>query len=632
MAPGTSQKDHPIPRRLPVGVEVVSHNGKTFSAHARVWAPDCRSVGLVTDDGRVFALERETGSEGYFAGCADGVSAGTRYRFQLNSSEAYPDPVSRYQPDGPHGWSMVIDPAAFQWGDADWRGISLPEAVIYEMHVGTFTKAGTFRAGIERLPDLVDLGVTVIEMMPVAEFAGQFGWGYDGVALFAPFHRYGTPDDLRAFIDAAHRLELGVILDVVYNHLGPDANYTSKYSSRYYSGKPTEWGDALNFDGQDSAPVREFFVSNARYWVDEFHVDGLRFDATQQIFDESRPHIIAEIAAAARHAASGRRTILVAENEPQRTLLLRAGDEGGGALDALWNDDFHHSARVAMTGRNEAYYDGYRGTAQELLSAVKYGFLYQGEWYHWQKQRRGTPALDVDPSRFVHFLQNHDQVANTAQGRRINQESSAGKCRALTALLLLGPQTPMLFQGQEFAATTPFLYFADHVPELAAKVRKGRAEFVSQFPSIEAREPRDRIDEPADPWTFLRCKLDWAERRTHGPTLDLHRDLLRLRREDSVLRGVGQRRVDGAVINEHSFLVRWLDPRGDDRLLMVNLGARLHGHPLAEPLIAPPASRRWKTVLSTEEPKYGGWGAPPLETENDGWWIPAESATLLAPA
>jgi maltooligosyltrehalose trehalohydrolase len=589
-------------------------------------------VALVTDDGRVFALEPEAEGQGYFAGCAEGVVAGTRYRFRLDDGETYPDPVSRYQPDGPHGSSMLIDPVAFQWSDADWRGVSLRDAVIYELHVGTFSKAGTFRAAIDRLPDLVDLGVTVIEMMPVAEFAGQFGWGYDGVALFAPFHRYGAPDDLRAFVDAAHRLELGVILDVVYNHLGPDGNYTSKFSSRYYSGKRTEWGDALNFDGDDAAPVREFFVSNARYWVDEFHFDGLRLDATQQIFDASKPHIIAEVSAGVREAARGRATILIGENEPQQALLLRPADEGGGSLDALWNDDFHHSARVALTGRNEAYYDGYRGTAQELLSAVKYGFLYQGEWYHWQKQRRGTPALDVERRRFVHFLQNHDQIANSARGQRINQESSAGKCRALTALLLLGPETPMLFQGQEFAASAPFLYFADHVPELAAKVREGRADFVSQFPSIKARDARERIDEPADPWTFLRCKLDWTERRKHRPTLDLHRDLLRLRREDAVLREPGRAHLDGAVLGESAFLVRWFGGQGDDRLLVLNLGPRLRGHPLAEPLVASPAGRRWKTVLSTEDAKYGGWGAPPLETENDGWWIPAESATLLAPA
>ncbi|HXT15774.1 MAG TPA: malto-oligosyltrehalose trehalohydrolase [Gemmatimonadaceae bacterium] len=615
---------------MPIGVEVVHHNADRIRSHARVWAPDRTSVVLVTDDGSAFPLERD--DAGYFAGELDGVGAGTRYRFRVDDGEAFPDPVSRFQPDGPHGSSMIVDATTYPWSDGDWRGVSIDGQVIYELHLGTFTKGGTFRAAIDRLPDLVDVGVTVIELMPIAEFAGQFGWGYDGVALFAPYHRYGTPDDLRALVDAAHRLELGVILDVVYNHFGPDGNYTGKYAARYVSGNPTEWGDALNFDGDDAAPVREFFISNARYWIEEFHLDGLRLDATQQIFDTSSSHIVADVAAAVREAAKGRRTIVVGENEPQSAQLIRPRDAGGYQLDGLWNDDFHHAARVAATGRNEAYYDGYRGSAQELLSTMKYGFLYQGEWYAWQKNRRGSPSLDIAPQSFVQFLQNHDQVANSAKGQRINQESSAGRCRALTALLLLAPQTPMLFQGQEFAASAPFLYFADHEPTLAALVRTGRAKFVSQFPSIAAREEHERIDEPSDPWTFLRCKLDWAERRRHKPTLDLHRDLLKLRREDPVIRNVKRRGLDGAVINEHAFVARWFGVEGDDRMLVVNLGARIHADPLAEPLVAPATiGGAWKTIFSTESPKYGGWGAPEIQTKDDGWWIPAESATLLSP-
>lgn len=587
---------------------------------------------LVTDGGAVHALARE--ENGYFSSFVGDIRAGSRYRFRLDDGEAYPDPASRFQPDGPHGASMLIDPTSFTWSDADWRGVSLEGQVIYELHVGTFTRAGTFRAAIDRLPDLVDLGVTVLEVMPVAEFAGQFGWGYDGVALFAPYHVYGTPDDFRAFVDAAHRLELGVILDVVYNHLGPDGNYTGKYAASYVSGKRTEWGDALNFDGPRSAAVREFFVSNARYWIDEFHLDGLRLDATQQIFDDSQPNILADVASAVREAARGRRTIVVGENEPQRSTLLRAREVGGSELDGLWNDDFHHSTRVAATGRNEAYYSGYRGNAQELLGALKYGFLYQGEWYAWQNQRRGSPSLDVEPFRFVQFLQNHDQVANTGRGQRLHQEANAGRCRALTALLLLAPETPMLFQGQEFAASSPFLYFADHEPSLAAKVRFGRAEFISQFPSIASRRDDERIDEPSDPWTFVRCKLEWAERRRNMSTLDLHRDLLRLRRDEPAIRAAALRRaIDGAVISECAFVVRYFGEHGDDRLLVVNLGPRLHADPLAEPLVAPSrAGGAWTTIFSTELVKYGGWGAPAVETEREGWRIPAESATLLAPA
>lgn len=566
---------------------------------------------------------------GYFSGDLREVSAGTTYRFRLDGGDAFPDPASRYQPEGPHGPSVVVDHESYEWGDRDWKGVTIDGQVIYELHVGTFTKEGTFRSAIERLPDLVDVGVTVIEIMPIADFPGRFGWGYDGVNLFAPSRLYGTPDDLRGLVDAAHRLDLGVILDVVYNHFGPDGNYLPEFSSHYFNDRPTEWGASLNFDGENCGPVREFFIANARYWIEEFHFDGLRLDATQQIFDTSPTNIIAEVAAAVRAAAGARATILVAENEPQESVLVRSTDEGGYGLDAVWNDDFHHSVRVAATGRCEAYFSGYRGSAQELLSAAKYGYLYQGEWYAWQSQRRGTPALDLPACRFVVFIQNHDQVANSGAGNRIHEETSPGRYRALTTLCLLMPQTPMLFQGQEFAATSPFLYFADHREELAKLVFEGRAKFVTQFPSLAAVDERVRIDDPADPETFIRCKLDWSERQKHKAALDLHRDLLRIRREDRVL-CAPRRRLDGIVLNEHALILRWFGDGGDDRLLVVNLGARLHAEPLADPLVVAPNRKPWRMVFSTESVEYGGWGAPPLETTNDGWWIPAESAALLA--
>ena len=449
----------PSLRRYPIGVEFLHRSSGPPQVHARVWAPECGLVELVTQDdpGTTIGSPLDSEGNGYFSGSIENVQPGTKYRFRLDGGDAFPDPASRYQPEGPHGPSAIIDPATFGWTDADWKGVRLAGQVLYELHVGTFTREGTFRAAIDRLGDLADVGVTTIEIMPLADFPGRFGWGYDGVNLFAPSHLYGTPDDFRAFVDAAHRRQLGVILDVVYNHLGPDGNYLPRFSSRYLSGKRTEWGDALNFDGEASAPVREFFVTNARYWIDEFHLDGLRLDATQQIFDASSPHIIAEVASAVRDAAGDRATIVVGENEPQDAGLLHSREDDGCALDALWNDDFHHTAWVAATGRAEAYYCGYRGSPQEFISAAKYGFLFQGEWFDWQHRRRGTPALDLSPERFIVFTQNHDQVANTARGQRIHRETSPGRHRALTALLLLLPQTPMLFQGQEFAASSPFL-------------------------------------------------------------------------------------------------------------------------------------------------------------------------------
>jgi len=581
------------------------------------------------------AIDSPLDSEGngYFSGFIENVQPGTKYRFRLDNGDAFPDPASRFQPQGPHGPSVAIDPTTFVWGaDDGWPGVRLADQVLYELHVGTFTDEGTWAAAIERLSDLADIGVTTIEVMPVAEFPGRFGWGYDGVNMFAPSHLYGTPDDFRAFVDAAHGHGLGVILDVVYNHLGPDGNYLPRFSSRYLSGKRTEWGDALNFDGEDAGPVREFYTTNARYWIDEFHLDGLRLDATQQIFDESSPHIIADVAAAVRDAAGGRATIVIGENEPQDVALMRPRDEDGCALDGLWNDDFHHSVWVAATGRSEAYYCGYHGSPQEFISAAKYGFLFQGEWFAWQHHRRGTPALDIAPGRFIVFTQNHDQVANTAHGHRIHLETSPARFRALTALLLLLPQTPMLFQGQEFAASSPFLYFADHNAELARLVRRGRAEFVSQFASIESVPADARVPDPSDIETFRRCKLDWKERSSNRHALALHRDLIRLRREDATLSRRARGLIDGAVLAEHAFVLRFFGLGGDDRLLIVNLGPRLRPETIPEPLLAPPSRRRWTERFSTDSPEYGGWGTPPVETLKNGWWIPAECAVLLRPA
>jgi maltooligosyltrehalose trehalohydrolase len=600
-----------------------------------VWAPAADLVELVLEDtGRAIALTAEGG--GYHAATVE-IEPGTAYRYRLNGGESFPDPASRYQPDGPHGPSIVIDPSAFRWTDDRWQGVANRGQVIYELHVGTFTEAGTYRAAIERLPDLVDIGVTLIEVMPVADFAGKFGWGYDGVNLFAPCRLYGSPDDLRALVDAAHALELGVILDVVYNHFGPDGNYLSKFAPRYFSGQPTEWGDAINFDGHDSAPVRELFIANAGYWIDEFHFDGLRLDATQQIFDASPRHVLADIREAVRAASSDRRTIVVGENEPQETRLLGSAQEGGYELDALWNDDFQHAAAVAATGRDEAYYSGYRGVGQEFVSSAKYGFLYQGQFFAWQGRRRGTPALGLTPTRFINFLQNHDQVANTAAGRRLHKETSPGRYRALTALLLLLPQTPMLFQGQEFGASTPFLYFADHTPELAARVRDGRRAFMAQFPSTVAADSATKVAEPGDSWAFVCSKLDWSERRTHLEHVALHRDLLALRRSDPVIAAARPNGLDGAVLTERAFVLRFFSDESGDRLLVVNLGARLHAEPLAEPLMAPMSGadgvvRPWRTVFSSESRVYGGWGTPRLESIPEGWWIPAESAVLLAPS
>jgi maltooligosyltrehalose trehalohydrolase len=592
-------------------------------AHFRLWAPDRQRVS-VEINGLVHALSAE--SDGYFSGLVQGADVGDDYGFRLDDDDTvYPDPVSRCQLSGPHGPSRLVDPASFLWTDASWKGVGLKGQVIYELHVGTFTPEGTWSAAAEKLPLLADVGISVIEMMPVAEFPGSFGWGYDGVDLFAPTRLYGSPDDLRRFINAAHAIGIGVILDVVYNHFGPDGNYMTCFAADYFSKKyDNEWGDPINFDGANSAAVREFFVTNAAYWIEEFRFDGLRLDATQQIFDDSADNIMAAIACAVRKAANGRETIILGENEPQQSRLIRPTGQGGYALDGLWNDDFHHSAVVALTGRREAYYSDYHGRPQELIAAVRHGFLMQGQRSAWQKKPRGTPAFGIEPFRFVTFIENHDQIANNGSGKRLHQQTSPGRFRAITALMLLAPGSPMLFQGQEFSSRAPFLYFADHKPDLAEDVSNGRREFLTQFESLVGID----VDEPAEEHTFKRCILDWTERGRNVHALSLHRDLIALRRNDPVF--AAQEPVDGAVLDSLCFVLRFFGKAGDDRLLLLNLGPDLTVGVLPEPLLAPPLDGAWKLLWSSEDPAYDGSGVRPLSLDV-GWVIPGEAAIVLAP-
>jgi maltooligosyltrehalose trehalohydrolase len=603
-------------RRRAIGAELVDGG-----VHFRVWAPSRRAVHVVVDD-RELALDPE--DDGYFSALVADACAGTRYRFRLDDeSESYPDPASRFQPDGPHGASQVIDPRAYTWRDDAWRGVTRRGLVIYELHVGTFTEAGTWRAAESQFESLRDIGINLIEVMPIAEFPGEFGWGYDGVDLFAPSHLYGTPDDFRHFVEAAHLAGIGVILDVVYNHFGPDGNYLTKFTPHYFtSSHVTEWGEAINFDGEQSRGVRELFAENATYWIDEFHLDGLRFDATQAIHDSSDDPILALLARRARAAAGERTIFLVAENEPEDVALIeRCG------IDALWNDDWHHAAMVAATGRAEAYYSDYNGGAQEFVSMARYGFLFQGQRYEWQKNRRGTPSLHLLAENLVCYLQNHDQVANSADGERLHKLTTPGRFRALTALLLLQPQTPMLFQGQERGASSPFLYFADHNRDLATAVANGRKEFLLQFRSVatvETAVPHARE-------TFEGSKLD-ATRDER--IVRLHRDLLRLRRDDPAFAAQRNDILHGAVLSDEAFLLRFIpsDDADAERLLLINLGRDLDPHRVPEPLLAPPRDRRWTLLWSSEAPEYGGSGTAALEDDYGRWRIGGHACFVLKPA
>jgi maltooligosyltrehalose trehalohydrolase len=636
-------------RRSTFGAEVVGGD-----LDVRLWAPERKDVRLLLDPRtpgeRVIPMTPESGADGasgYFHARIPGVGAGARYAFTLDDdSRAYPDPASRSQPDGPHGASEVIDPAAFAWTDEHWRGVAVRDRVLLEAHIGTLTREGTFRAAIAELPRLGRTGITLLEVMPLAEFSGDFGWGYDGVDLYAPYHRYGTPDDFRALVDAAHANGIGVILDVVYNHFGPDGNFLSSFSPRFFTEKyGNEWGAAIDFE--DAEPVRRFFIENAAYWVRDFHLDGLRLDATQAIHDASPKHVVFELGRAARAAAKepgqpAREIFLVAENEEQRAHLVRSEARGGWELDALWNDDFHHSARVALTGRREAYYTDTKGTPQELMSAIRWGYLFQGQRYSWQHGRRGSPSLDLPASAFVNYLENHDQVANSADGARVATLTTPAKWRTMTTLLCLVPATPLLFQGQEYGALRPFLYFAHHEPELARQVAAGRAQFLSQFPSLRDPELVRRLPDPADPRTFHDSQLDAAERETpRGIALEaMHRELLRLRRDESAIYQQAADKVASAVLSDRAFVLRFFHEDGD-RLLLVNLGVDLDLGVAAEPLLAPPELSldasgppkqvRWQLLFSTENPVYGGGGTRSIEDELGHWRLPGESALLLRP-
>lgn len=616
-------------RRLPIGAEVTDDG-----AHFRVWAPRAQTLELLIEESGKSPAQFKFSAEenGYFSLSVPDLRDGVRYWIRLNeqASKTFADPASRFQPYGPFGSSQLVD-HRFKWRDAAWKGPQLKGQVLYEMHIGTFTKEGSWQAAAKQLEELARLGVTTLEVMPVAEFPGRFGWGYDGVNLFAPTWLYGSPNDFRHFVDAAHHHGLSVILDVVYNHLGPDGNFLKEFSEDYFSKiHTTAWGEAINFDGENSAPVREFILTNVAYWIQEFHLDGFRVDATQDIRDDGQPNILAEISRVARAAAGDRRVLVIGENEPQEMGLVRPAEAGGYGMDALWNDDFHHSAMVALTGRTEAYYTDFEGTSQEFVSAAKHGTLYQGQWYSWQKQGRGTPALDLTPQTFVTFIQNHDQLANSARGKRIHQITSLGRYRAMTALLLLGPQTPMLFQGQEFAATTPFRYFSDHKPEVARLVFNGRNEYLSQFRSLRDEGSRVLLADPGNPTVFESCKLNFSERHGNEEIYAMHRELLRLRREDVVFQLQGERGIDGAVLSRHAFVLRFFGDCGEDRLLLVNFSTDLQLRVCPEPLLAAPAGKEWDVMFSTEDPSFGGSGF--FRPDAQGCWIvPGEAAMVLSP-
>lgn len=591
------------PWRLPFGA-----NPREGGVEFRVWAPGHDTVDVVLYGPAAEAVRplRPIGA-GWFEAEVEGVGAGTRYRYRLDGGDAFPDPASRAQPDGVHDPSEVVDPTAFAWSDDEWRGLPLDALVIYELHVGTFTPDGTFDAAIERLDELVSLGVTAIEPMPVASFPGARNWGYDGVALYAPQATYGGPDALRRFVDAAHARGLAVILDVVYNHLGPEGNYLPAFTrGAYFTDRHcTPWGDAVNFDGEHADAVREFVIQNALHWAHEYHVDGLRLDATHAILDDSPEHVLAELSRRLRESLpADRHFVLIAEDERNERRVVTPRAEGGLGLDAVWADDLHHQLRRALAGDHEAYFADYGGTVDEIVATLRKGWFYEGQESPNHGAPRGTSADGLPPTAFVHCIQNHDQVGNRALGDRLHHGIDLAAYRAAVALLLLSPYTPLLWMGQEWAATSPFLYFTDHPEELGRLVTEGRRKEFGRFSAFADPATRERIPDPQAEATFTRSKLDWSERdrMPHAGILALHRALLHLRRTHPALHRRDRASFAVAALAPHALALSRVGDDGRALLLIVSFAG-----PLTVDLAAADETRgRWDLHLATEEARFGG--------------------------
>ncbi|HXS53357.1 MAG TPA: malto-oligosyltrehalose trehalohydrolase [Usitatibacter sp.] len=513
-------------------------------ARFRLWAPACARVSLVLHDrGESREVAMQAMAEGWYGADLDDVHAGMAYAFRVDDGAPVPDPASRAQSEDVNGASLVVDPQAFEWTDDEWRGRPWHEAVVYELHVGTFTPEGTFRAAEARLDHLVELGVSALEVMPVADFAGRRNWGYDGALAFAPDRVYGTPEDFKHLIAQCHARGLMVLLDVVYNHFGPEGNHLHRYAPQFFNpAHRTPWGAAINYDGERAGPVREFFLHNALYWIEEFHLDGLRLDAVHAIADDSPTHLVSEIAGAiARGPGRQRHVHLVLENERNEARLLR----GPARATAQWNDDWHHAAHILATGETDGYYADYAARpVMHLGRALAEGFAWQGEpSAHHHGEARGEPSADLPPLVFMPFLQNHDQVGNRALGERVCALADPQALHLATATLLLAPSIPLLFMGEEFAASAPFLFFCDFHGELAGAVRDGRRREFGAFERFRDPAARAAIPDPGAEETFLRSKLDWGEasQGEHAQWLAAYRELLSIRRERIVPHLAGER-------------------------------------------------------------------------------------------
>ena len=568
--------------RMPFGAEVREDGTTRF----RLWSPGAQRVELwLEEPGRAVAMPRDAG--GWAEYVTSEAPAGTRYRYRIDGETLVPDPAARFQPGDVHGPSEVIDPLAYAWADTAWAGLPPERLVFYELHAGAFTAAGTFEGAAERLDHLTSLGVTAVELLPVADFPGRWGWGYDGVLLFAPESTYGRPEALKALVDACHARGLAVFLDVVYNHFGPEGNYLHRYAPDFFSARHrTLWGDGINYDGLGSAIVRAFMIHNALYWLEEFHLDGLRLDAVNAIVDESATHLLVELGrAVADGPGRERRVHLVLENGANQARYL-AREEGRRPLyQAQWNDDLHHPLHALLTGEAGGYYEDYQPPLPHLGRCLTEGFAFQGERSRYRDGARGEPSADLPPTAFVAFLQNHDQIGNRALGERITALTGPEAARAATAVVLLSPSLPLLFMGEEWAAPEPFLFFSDLGPDLAPLVAEGRRREFARFPEFAGPRARMRIPDPQDERTFARSVLDWR-RTARTPCrewIDFHRTLLDVRSREimPLLSGEPVPETRWALLGETALEATWTFPEQRVLRLIANLGAEPvpHGGP-----------------------------------------------------
>lgn len=562
---------------MPFGAQPLADGRVRFS----LWAPDAGRVDVCLEEaGSTADFALPAGEDGWFTLTTEAARAGARYRFRIDGKLLVPDPASRFQPDGVNGPSEVVDAAGYEWQGA-WEGRPWAEAVVYELHVGTFTAGGTFSSACERLPYLAELGITVIEVLPVATFAGNRNWGYDGVLLYAPHPAYGTPDQFRAFVERAQSLGIMVLLDVVYNHFGPEGNYLNSYASPFFTRRhQTPWGDAINFDGPGSRAVRDFFIHNALYWLQEFRLDGLRLDAVHAIADDSTPDILEELAAAVRDGPGRERQVhLVLENHANEAHRLKQEPRAGGAAYAAqWNDDYHHACHVILTDESDGYYVDYADNPHvHLARCLSEGFAYQGEASKYQSgKHRGESSGHLPLTSFIGFLQNHDMVGNRAFGERLVELAPAPALRALTSILLMNPAVPGLFMGEEFGCSQPFLYFADFDGELAEAVRRGRKREFARFAAFADSGAANALPDPIDVSSFRRSVLQWDELDdpAHAEWLEFYRELIDLRRRFVVPGLPAEKTVNAQVLDSTGLRVDWQLRNAERLTLVANLGAR----------------------------------------------------------